>query len=818
MVRDMHIQPPWSRKMFHEIHTTDLGEDALPGAITNALSDLRGDAQNQAGSHQQAAGSLDVDVLQPMQEWKGGTMGMHRTVMAAQSKHAEMRASSEACLRIFTDYVESRKKAVDACAAAAISSPADLTWNPPPHTQSWQAIDDFKFRTASNPSDRTRSNSGLRGPGAGGIHSARAAASPKVGGVGGGSSSSGAASSGTGGSGSGVYSRLKTNFTSVFGSASDKLTALRRMANSSINATYERIAECQDAWAQYDALVDAFERALAVSTAELKRTWRGFTDVVMDAGRKYAVIQSSLLANVQYDTQMLAGKLETTQGLVTPKAGQSTGSDGGDGPGDGSAFLGATSDDYTADEETGASVKAAAPANKALPASGHPDAPRGAIEVAVVALFQAGFIPITGVQLSEEDDAPSDIQGELVAGGEPSDNSQWRWKAVGADEDVPLPALLTVVRRQIRSVTGGLDRFVWAMDAQRAARTDVGNSAFQALTGLLLAALDVAAERSLYSSVRSLMVIAQTFHTMVPIQPAEGGVDAHSEVKVHLRDAVRGHRVWTSLQFWESSVFESIGTELTKVNKSSSGGSPTPSGASAGGGVSEAVSFSQLGFYAYNMLDFGVSHSDIKALLAKYASFTHMSPEAQGQLDATVQGFIVERQQSSVVRQQQEAVAAALSRLGSSAAAGSSPDVVANTPRAVDSGYFAEGPSDGLDPLSATPVQVADLRQHDADSDADASAVGDGEDADASAVGDGEDADASAVGDGEDADASAVGDGEDADASAVGDGEDADASAVGDGEDADASAVGDGEDADASAAATAESGGKQRRKKKKGKR
>jgi len=221
-----------------------------------------------------------------------------------------------------------------------------------------------------------------------------------------------------------VYSRLKTNFTSVFGSASDKLTALRRMANSSINATYERIAECQDAWAQYDALVDAFERALAVSTAELKRTWRGFTDVVMDAGRKYAVIQSSLLANVQYDTQMLAGKLEATQGLVTPSVGAAADSDGASAAGDGSAFVGATSDDYTADEDTGASVKGA-PVSKALPASGHPDAPRGAIEVAVVALFQAGFVPVTGVQVGDgDDDTPApEVQGELVTGGNPAESS-----------------------------------------------------------------------------------------------------------------------------------------------------------------------------------------------------------------------------------------------------------------------------------------------------------------------------------------------------------------------------------------------------------
>jgi hypothetical protein len=221
----------------------------------------------------------------------------------------------------------------------------------------------------------------------------------------------------------------------------------------------------------------------------------------------------------------------------------------------------------------GGSVKLmGAPGSKALSTSGHPDAPRGAIEVAVVALFQAGFVEVTGVPQGEEE-PPLDVQGGLVVGGQPVDSSQWRWSAVGADEEEPLPALLTVLRKQVRGLPGGLERFVWAMDAQRAARTDVTNSSFQSLAGALLAALDVAAERTLYCSVRSLMVIAQTFHTQVAMP---GGGD----VRVHLRDAVRGHRVWSSLQFWESSVFDSIGSELTKASKSAPEMPPTPGGGS----------------------------------------------------------------------------------------------------------------------------------------------------------------------------------------------------------------------------------------------
>ncbi|CAE7296734.1 unnamed protein product [Symbiodinium sp. KB8] len=571
-----------------ELAARDLRESGIPGAVAGTFGDLRGDVGNEAAQHGHMAESMRVDIVEPLEQWKLTLTPMHQAVLGAQSQHSALVSASEQCLASFTEYMARRRRAVDACVAAAISTPADMTWNPPPHTQSWDSIDAFKKRTASAPETREVTNSGLQGSAGAGLHSARSTAAE------------GTATS-SGGSGS-VVSRLRTNFTSMFGSASDKLTALRRIASDAIAATYAAIEECQTAWARYDALIDDFERSLRVATVSLKSAWKEYTDTVLDAGRKFTVIHSSLLANLQYDTQMLAGHIDKTQALFSP-----TPQPADSAAGAGGAFSGASTDGYTAESGSATSIKLMDRAMR------------------------------------------SDASGELLAGDSPMLPRTWMWKAAASDATPLLPQ----VRKALRTEKDALDRFVWAMDAQRAARPTLLPAAFAELVSLMLCALDVAAERQAFSQLRGLMVIAQTFSTALDIDGAEASLP--------LRVAVQDHVVWRDLQFWESSLFDSLGSEMAKAGQAGEGEEMK--------GASEAVAISQLTFYAYNMMDFSVPESDIQAIMRKFSEFTALSQAGQDQLATTISAFSVERSQDPAAQaaaaQAQAALAVLKAGLGS---------------------------------------------------------------------------------------------------------------------------------------------------------
>lgn len=75
--------------------------------------------------------------------------------------------------------------------------------------------------------------------------------------------------------------------------------------------------------------------------------------------------------------------------------------------------------------------------------------------------------------------------------------------------------LLSQVRRVLKSAPDGLARFVMGMDAKRGEGTVLTRPSFDALTAVMLIALDVAAERSDFQRARALMVISQTFYCYV---------------------------------------------------------------------------------------------------------------------------------------------------------------------------------------------------------------------------------------------------------------------------------------------------------------
>jgi hypothetical protein len=200
-------------------------------------------------------------------------------------------------------------------------------------------------------------------------------------------------------------------------------------------------------------------------------------------------------------------------------------------------------------------------------------------------------------------------------------------------------------------------------------------------------ALDVAAQRSAFGEARTLMVISQSLYAKVgpnedssavdpsvaaavaaaatPRAPeggaaallgavtqspasspsSSGGTSGGRSSRVYLQVRVRAHPIWQNMSFWESAIYESIGSEMSKI-----GG-----GADHGGGMLGAARgrpqsaeqkereqdllLGQLGFFAYQMIDFCVPTEAVKHVLDKYARFIHLDASHLVSLTTSLQKF-----------------------------------------------------------------------------------------------------------------------------------------------------------------------------------
>jgi hypothetical protein len=242
-------------------------------------------------------------------------------------------------------------------------------------------------------------------------------------------------------------------------------------------------------------------------------------------------------------------------------------------------------------------------------------------------------------------------------------------RAVAAGEmNAAVVPLLPQVRKLLKHSPDGLSRFVMGMDARRGEGAQLLRPCFDALASIMKIALDIAELRSAYGEARTLLVISQTLYTVVP---ANGDVDAvdpkvqaaldssitpkadgsetssitsstiqasvqHRSVgrptRLYLQMRVRMHPLWQSIQFWETAIFDSIGSEMSKMKsqRSSSTGMRKLTG---GGDVTQSpgerereqdLLLGQLGFFAYQMIDFCVPQDIVKKVLEKYGKFINL--------------------------------------------------------------------------------------------------------------------------------------------------------------------------------------------------
>jgi hypothetical protein len=238
-------------------------------------------------------------------------------------------------------------------------------------------------------------------------------------------------------------------------------------------------------------------------------------------------------------------------------------------------------------------------------------------------------------------------------------------RAVAAGEMNPaVVPLLPQVRKLLKHSPDGLSRFVMGMDARRGEGAQLLRPCFDALASIMKIALDVAESRSAFGEARTLLVISQTLYTIIPANSDIDAVDPsvlaaleasatpkadgtaatstasgpapaqHHSVgrptRLYLQMRVRTHSLWQSVQFWETAIFDSIGSEMSKMkSQRSSTGMRKLTGGEAVQSPGERereqdLLLGQLGFFAYQMIDFCVPQETVKKVLEKYGKFINL--------------------------------------------------------------------------------------------------------------------------------------------------------------------------------------------------
>ena len=208
----------------------------------------------------------------------------------------------------------------------------------------------------------------------------------------------------------------------------------------------------------------------------------------------------------------------------------------------------------------------------------------------------------------------------------------------------------------------------------------------------MLVVLDIADEQDDYTAAKSIMVISQTFYincsepgasttgtvangdgdgdaastgsdpaasdtrssALAPVHtPVDGGKPAHAE---YFQKRLRRHRLWQNMRFWESAVFESIGSEMAKISSDNrtevhdretdvrhGSASVCAGGLWLTGCRCLQITMGQLAFFAFNMINFGLPMSFVQALMDKYAQFVKMEDAQWAFLVGEVQRLAKER-------------------------------------------------------------------------------------------------------------------------------------------------------------------------------
>ncbi len=180
-----------------------------------------------------------------------------------------------------------------------------------------------------------------------------------------------------------------------------------------------------------------------------------------------------------------------------------------------------------------------------------------------------------------------------------------------------VPALLPAALCALKDTSDGVSRLIMALDARRAeGSAQLSGPNFDAASTLLLAALDVIEARADFARAVALMAFAQVFFC---VQLAGGSIPGGAgsrSVRIYLQSRMRTHALWQNSRYWESAVYDAIGTEVSKFSAARADASAGRASLLTAGGRAEKaaalearareadVVYGQLGFFAFTMVSF----------------------------------------------------------------------------------------------------------------------------------------------------------------------------------------------------------------------
>ena len=151
--------------------------------------------------------------------------------------------------------------------------------------------------------------------------------------------------------------------------------------------------------------------------------------------------------------------------------------------------------------------------------------------------------------------------------------------------------------------------FVKLLNLQRSKVQDVG-SGYDVLASLMQLNLDWCAKQSDVRTAKMVMIMSETFFRSRTEHP----FDQRAEAREYLQSHIKSHPIWHNPHFWEEAFFMSCREEVVKHMTQVGGNS----------GVEQAfkhvysnICFGQMGSYALNMVNFGVSIKMTRGFITK---------------------------------------------------------------------------------------------------------------------------------------------------------------------------------------------------------
>jgi tetratricopeptide (TPR) repeat protein len=141
--------------------------------------------------------------------------------------------------------------------------------------------------------------------------------------------------------------------------------------------------------------------------------------------------------------------------------------------------------------------------------------------------------------------------------------------------------------------------FVKLLNLQRSKVQDVG-SGYDVLASLMQLNLDWCAKQSDVRTAKMVMIMSETFFRRRTTHP----FDQRAEAREYLQSHIKSHPIWHNPHFWEEAFFMSCREEVVKHMAQAGGNSGVGQGFKH---VYSNICFGQMGSYALNMVNFGVS-------------------------------------------------------------------------------------------------------------------------------------------------------------------------------------------------------------------